>query len=276
VSRIRTIKPDFWTDDAVTECSVSARLLFIGMWNFADDRGNLERSAKQIKARVFPVDAIDCEPLILQLMKHRLLVEYAAGGKKYLHIRGFTKHQVINRPSLGGCPVYEPSMRTPEGLTEPSVSAHTGSEGIGRDSEGSRKGSAEGEQPVPPPAPELTLQPSAPAAPPASAPKKASPAKKTLLPENFELTGKRLDTAIRLLPEDCDYLAEFEKFKAHHTAKGSVMVNWDAAWSYWCSNAKNHPNYARKPKPTLKDSADARRKAGWWQPGDPTGREDLA
>lgn len=147
----------------------------------------------------------------------------------------------------------------------------------GQDSTGQyREGSAEGGKPAPTPAPELTLQPSAPAAPPASAPKKASPTKKTTLPENFELIGKRLDTAIRLLPEDCDYLAEFEKFKAFHLGKGSVMASWDGAWSYWCSNARNRTDYARKSKPTLKDSADARRKAGWWQPGDPTGREDLA
>jgi hypothetical protein len=98
VSRIRTIKPDFWTDDTITECSLSARLLFIGIWNFADDAGNLDRSAKQIKARVFPVDSIDCEPLIQELITHGLLIEYSVSDKKYLHIQGFAKHQVINRP----------------------------------------------------------------------------------------------------------------------------------------------------------------------------------
>ena len=41
--RIRTIKPEFWTDEKVGECSIPARLLFIATWNIADDRGNLER-----------------------------------------------------------------------------------------------------------------------------------------------------------------------------------------------------------------------------------------
>ena len=110
--RIRTIKPDFWTDEKLTECSLSARLLFIGTWNFADDNGNLDRSAKQIKARVFPVDNLDCEPLIVELLAKELLIEYEYEGRLYLHIQGFNKHQLINRPSKPTCPLYDESLRT--------------------------------------------------------------------------------------------------------------------------------------------------------------------
>src|SRR4030067_422184 len=46
-----------------------ARLLFIGLWNFADDYGNLERSSKQIKIRIFPADAIDIEPHVQELIQ---------------------------------------------------------------------------------------------------------------------------------------------------------------------------------------------------------------
>lgn len=133
VARIRTIKPDFWTDDKLTECSLSARLLFIGTWNFADDAGNLDRSAKQIKARVFPVDNIDCEPLLIELITQGLLIEYSVDGKKYLHIQGFTKHQVINRPSKPACPAFDESRVTHGGLSESSVGDHNGREGKGRE-----------------------------------------------------------------------------------------------------------------------------------------------
>lgn len=129
MARIRTIKPEFWTDEKLTECSVIARLLFIGTWNFADDQGNLDRSPKQIKARVFPVDNIDCEPLLLELIAQGLLIEYSVSGKKYLHVQGFSKHQVINRPSKPQCPKYEESESTPGTLTEPSVTTHNGREG---------------------------------------------------------------------------------------------------------------------------------------------------
>ncbi|KCB41315.1 hypothetical protein L539_3612 [Bordetella hinzii 5132] len=104
MARIRTIKPDFWTDEKVTECSMSARLLFIGIWNFADDNGNLQRSAKKVKMQVFPADAVDCEPLIQELIAHGMLIEYSVSGDLFLHIKGFKKHQVINRPSKSNIP----------------------------------------------------------------------------------------------------------------------------------------------------------------------------
>jgi len=143
MARIRTIKPDFWTDEKIMECSLSARLLFIGMWNFADDYGNLDRHAKQIKARVFPADSIDCEPLLHELLTLGLLIEYSVSEQKYLHIQNFAKHQVINRPSKPHCPAYEPSLNTHGGLLP---------EGNGREGkgvvlvEGSRKNGAHHER----------------------------------------------------------------------------------------------------------------------------------
>lgn len=135
MARIRTIKPEFWTDDSITECSLSARLLFIGTWNFADDAGNLDRSAKQIKSRVFPVDSIDCEPLVQELIAHGLVSEYSAEGKKYLHIHGFRKHQLINRPSFPVCPPFPDSLNNTGDFTEDSLSTHAGMEGNGREGE---------------------------------------------------------------------------------------------------------------------------------------------
>lgn len=35
--RIRTIKPEFWTDEDVLKMSNSCALFFIGLWNFCDD-----------------------------------------------------------------------------------------------------------------------------------------------------------------------------------------------------------------------------------------------
>ncbi len=135
MARIRTIKPDFWTDEKLTDCSLSARLLFIGTWNFADDAGNLDRSHKQIKARVFPLDNVECEPLLLELITQGLLIEYVVEGKQYLHIKGFEKHQLINRPSKPTCPSYEDSL-----------SAHAGRKGR-KGKEGASNPPAKSEKP---------------------------------------------------------------------------------------------------------------------------------
>lgn len=132
MARIRTIKPDFWTDEKIVELSFEARLFFIGSWNFADDNGNLQRSAKKLKMQIFPADAIDCEPLIQSLIAHGLFSEYEVNGEKFLHIKGFKRHQVINRPSKTGLPTPE-SVIPPAPLTEPSLTEGKGREGKGKE-----------------------------------------------------------------------------------------------------------------------------------------------
>lgn len=129
MARIRTIKPDFWTDEKLTECSMSARLLFIGMFNFADDNGNLPASAKKLKMQIFPADSIDCQPFLDELIAHGVLIEYSVNGNNYWNIKGFKKHQKINRPSQSAIP--EPL------ISDDSLNAHgdvtDGMEGNGRD-----------------------------------------------------------------------------------------------------------------------------------------------
>jgi hypothetical protein len=122
MARIRTIKPEFWTDETLAECSTSARLIFVASLNFADDNGNLKRSARQLKAQAFPYDAFDCEPLILELLDAGLIIEYEIGDCLYLHIKGFQEHQKIDRPSKSRIPLYEPSLQTRRILDESSTS----------------------------------------------------------------------------------------------------------------------------------------------------------
>ncbi len=79
MSRIRTIKPEFWTSEQVMECSPLARLAFIGMWNFCDDNGVHPASCKTLKAEVFPGDdltATDVQSLVNELLQQRLLAEF--------------------------------------------------------------------------------------------------------------------------------------------------------------------------------------------------------
>lgn len=220
MARIRTIKPEFWTDDTITECSLSARLLFIGTWNFADDAGNLDRSAKQIKARVFPVDNVDCEKLIVELIAHGLLIEYSVGDKKYLHIPGFTEHQVINRPSKPAVPQYDESMKTPGTLTEPSVSAHSGREGKGR--KGS--GRSEGKRNVP-------------------------------IPEDFSLTADLTAYVAKEIP-DADASALFAKFTDQARAKCWVYADWQRAFQTYVRNAAPKSGHFAEGQYPKKSSSD--------------------
>lgn len=147
MARIRTIKPDFWTDETLGECSPTARLLFVGTWNLADDHGNLERSSRQLKAQLFPYDNFDCEPFVVELLHVGCLLEYEVAGKKYLHIKGFDRHQKVEKKSSPRHPLYEDSLRTPRIVGEPSPSSSGSSSSLrkGREGKGKEgKGSAEG------------------------------------------------------------------------------------------------------------------------------------
>ncbi|CAB3758500.1 hypothetical protein [Paraburkholderia humisilvae] len=112
--RIRTIKPEYWTNPQVCRCIHAARLLFIGTWSFADDHGNLPRDPEKLKMQVFPSmhdSGIDVESLITTLIAQGLLMEYSsADGQRFLHIPTFTKHQVINRPSKPQYPQPEKTL----------------------------------------------------------------------------------------------------------------------------------------------------------------------
>lgn len=101
MSRIRTIKPEFWISEQVAELSTTARLLFIGMWNFCDDQGVHPASYKSLKMEIFPGDdltATDIARLVGELVKQKLVLEYEAQGKQYWLVTGW-HHQKIDKPN---------------------------------------------------------------------------------------------------------------------------------------------------------------------------------
>ncbi len=106
MARIRSIKPEFWTSEQVMECSLNARLMFVGMWNFADDNGRLPLSAKSIKAQIFPSDNLSSDTIlgmIEELSANGLVLTYDVEGKEYLQITGW-QHQRIDKPQAGKYP----------------------------------------------------------------------------------------------------------------------------------------------------------------------------
>lgn len=106
--RQRMIKPEFFVDDRLLECSLSARLAFISTWCIADDQGNLERSTKQIRRLAFPDETNEnVDSWVSELITQGLLLEYSTNEGKFLHIKGFAKHQRIDKPSKPRCPSYE-------------------------------------------------------------------------------------------------------------------------------------------------------------------------
>jgi hypothetical protein len=92
--RARTIKPGFFTDEGLADCSPLARILFAGLWCLADRAGKLHDRPRQIKAELLPYEAIpDADALLAELERGRMIVRYEVAGERYIKIPGFEKHQ---------------------------------------------------------------------------------------------------------------------------------------------------------------------------------------
>lgn len=147
MARIRTIKPDFWTDGAMVQLSPFARLLYIGMWNFTMcDHGHVADDAVKLKLQILPMDDIDIIGLLAEIMDAgRVTRVEDADGRKYLHIKRFEDHQKIDPRWKTRCPAcaQKDSLKpteTPVSLgeltdTPPNPPQLTlGREGMGRES----------------------------------------------------------------------------------------------------------------------------------------------
>lgn len=99
MARIRTIKPEFWTDSKIVGLSPVARLLFIGCWNFADDYGALAADPLQLKLRVLPAEPCDPQELVDELLHSGLLKTMTDGEATFWIVAGWEKHQKVDRRS---------------------------------------------------------------------------------------------------------------------------------------------------------------------------------
>jgi hypothetical protein len=91
--RARNIKPSFFSNPDLGECSPLSRLCFAGLWCCADREGRVLNRPKFIKAQIFPYDNIDVEPLLSELIAFGFIELYETDGVKVIAIPNFGKHQ---------------------------------------------------------------------------------------------------------------------------------------------------------------------------------------
>ena len=90
---MRTIKPGFFTNEELTELEPLARLLFAGLWCWADREGRLEDRPRRLRIEILPYDDCDADALLDQLAGRGLIVRYAADRTRYIQVVNFVKHQ---------------------------------------------------------------------------------------------------------------------------------------------------------------------------------------
>lgn len=233
MARIRTVKPEFWTSEQIVQCSPNARLLFIGLMNFADDNGVHPDKPMRIKMQVFPGDTFghdDIDAMLKELDAAGLLTRYKADGDYYLLITGFTKHQKIDQPSYkyplpdGKIPESPARRRSNSDSVRRTDGERSPPEGKGMEWNGKEGSVKTADKP---------------------ATKRAS-----ALPTGWQPNDGHREMAAKSglsLPD------EQERFTDYHLAKGSTMKDWDAAFRTWLRNgakfkAKEQPAETKKPK----------------------------
>ncbi|KKN50288.1 hypothetical protein LCGC14_0634400 [marine sediment metagenome] len=130
--RKRQVDPAFFSDEMMVSLPLEAAWLYLGLWFWADDRGNVEDSPRQWRLWVFPDRPYSVEQVSgwrSLLMDEKRILPYSVNGKSYFHIPTLLLHQSIQHPSKPRCPpppgsiLTEDSLRTHEKegeLTEPS------------------------------------------------------------------------------------------------------------------------------------------------------------
>lgn len=100
MARKRMIKPEFWTDSTMVQLPAEARLLFIGMWNFADDYGYIEDEPDRLALQILPADDADVDMLLDLLIASGRVERYRdANGSYFLYIPHFVDHQRVDHPA---------------------------------------------------------------------------------------------------------------------------------------------------------------------------------
>lgn len=102
--RMRYVKPELFTDDALYEAEIAEklplRLCFVGCWCAADREGRFEWRPRQLGAVILPFDGIEFEKVLDALVRRGFLVKYRVKNAWFGFVRNFLKHQAPNGKEL--------------------------------------------------------------------------------------------------------------------------------------------------------------------------------
>lgn len=113
MARIRTVKPEFWTDDKIVLLPFETRLFFIGLWNFADDDGCFDDKPDQLRMQIFPANPDVSVELMLDQLSSLGMIELRVPDqcRPFWRITGFRNHQKISHPTPTKLPLDGSKVR---------------------------------------------------------------------------------------------------------------------------------------------------------------------
>lgn len=98
--RIRSLKPETWTDPKLVGCSAYARLLYLGLAGAADDHGIAADEPARLKLQILPADPVDVAALLHELVAAgKLIHAVTPAGRPVLVLVDWDDEQRIDKPS---------------------------------------------------------------------------------------------------------------------------------------------------------------------------------
>lgn len=245
MARMRSLKPEFWQDEELAcQLTRDERMLYIGLWNLADEHARLRGDPRYIKGQLFPYDD-DITPADIDKMLGRLadlhkVHQYRAGIGRYLFLPNLARHQRLESDKV---PSRLPGPDDDErGETPPVPGADESECGADESAPGASSlplkhvaggmehvaGGMEG------------------AGGPARDPRRQIPDAEGLheIPDDFAPTAAMLRWADEHYP-GLDLAEETAQFCRHWRGEGRRKKSWPDAWQKWIADShkrKHLPN----------------------------------
>jgi hypothetical protein len=102
MGRIRTIKPEFWRNEGLSELPEATHLLAAALLNYCDDEGYFNANEKLVQSECCPLrePSTSISDSLTRLSNNGYLrLGTGKDGRRYGHIVKFLDHQRINRPT---------------------------------------------------------------------------------------------------------------------------------------------------------------------------------
>jgi hypothetical protein len=239
--RIRTLKPEILEDAATAGLSDAAFRLFVSLIVLADDYGNVRADARWLLGQVWW--AHGTSPRVAEFLRETsdvgLVGVYTVRGQIYASILGWGKHQRIDNAGKARVPSPNDAEAQPfvfdarearEDL--PIFAASRGEIPLDPD----LRPPTSDQDPDGEPAAERGVKPKS---------------RKSRLSASWQPNETAVEKARKL---GLNLKAEADRFRDHHVAKGSLFVDWDAAFRTWLGNAQRFAarggSYAPRNNPT--------------------------
>jgi hypothetical protein len=270
MARIRSVKPEFWDDRKLARLACrDARLLYIGLWNQADEWQRVNGDPQWIKGQVFPydddIDATRVGELLAELENPALgaVMAYEADGDPYLFLPKLDRHQRLEPEKVKSRLPAPPASCVPAGPDEPDPAPAGAAPELQPAS--SRADSSEPRadktaRDAHDPAPRARQSPllyvagsrehvagsraarahAIPNAPPPSGP--------TEIPDDFAPTDAMRRWANSTYPGlDLDF--ETEQFRRYWRSEGRKKKSWVDAWQKWIADSHRRLTGRASPPP---------------------------